>query len=245
MSEKEDKSLDILGIKPIADSVNTITKASVDGASAFLSRICLPAAEEFGILLRDKVSGWRAKNAVLIINKAQVLLEQQVDHEALSAHPRLIYATIESGSWTENDLMQNLWAGLLASSCTQDGNDESNLIFIGILSQLTNSQAILIKYTCENVVTFESEAGWIGADDFNVTSDELEEIMGINDLQRIDRELDHLRSLELIVTGFPLSSTVADITPHPLCLQLYVRCQGYVGSPIDYFGAVKKQSSDN
>ena len=42
----DDKSLDILGIKPVADSVNRLTRAAVDGASAFLSRICLPAAEE-------------------------------------------------------------------------------------------------------------------------------------------------------------------------------------------------------
>lgn len=49
MSE-DNKSLDVLGVKPIADSVNTVTKGTVDGASAFLSRICLPAAEEFGLL---------------------------------------------------------------------------------------------------------------------------------------------------------------------------------------------------
>ncbi len=112
----EDKSLDILGIKPVAESVNTVTKGSVDGASAFLSRICLPAAEEFGLLLKDKVSGWRAKNAVEIANKAQVLLEQQAGGLTISAHPRIIYSTIESGSWAEDDFMQNFWAGLLASS---------------------------------------------------------------------------------------------------------------------------------
>ncbi len=67
----DNKSLDILGIKPIADSVNTVTKGTVDGASAFLSRICLPAAEEFGLLLRDKVSAWRSNNAIAIAHKAK------------------------------------------------------------------------------------------------------------------------------------------------------------------------------
>jgi hypothetical protein len=53
MAEDNSKSLDILGIKPIADAVNTVTRDAVEGAAAFLSRICLPAAEEYGLLLPD------------------------------------------------------------------------------------------------------------------------------------------------------------------------------------------------
>ena len=44
-----DKSLDILGIKPIGNAIESVTTGMVAGASAFLSRICLPAAEEFGL----------------------------------------------------------------------------------------------------------------------------------------------------------------------------------------------------
>jgi len=232
----ESNSLDVLGIKPIADSVNTVTQGAVDGASAFLARICLPAAEEFGLLLKDHVSAWRANNAVKIATKAQALVEQQAVKVAISAHPRMIYATIENGSWAEEDLMQNFWAGLLASSCTPNGKDESNLIFINMLSQLTSSQAKLIKYVCENVGIYKSIAGWIGADNLFMEADELIKITGIEDLHQLDRELDHLRALELIRGGFAPESTIADVTPHALCLQLYVRSQGYVGSPIDYFG---------
>jgi len=238
---EENKSLDVLGLKPVADSVNTITKGTVDGASAFLSRICLPAAEEFGLLLKDRVSAWRAKNAVEIANKAQLLLEKQAGSLALSAHPRIIYSTIENGSWSEDDFMQSFWAGLLASSCTPDGKDESNLILINILSQLTTSQVKLINYVCEATATFKSRGGWIYADDFDMEADDLKEITGITDFHQLDRELDHLRSLELIRSGFDPDSTLADVTPHALCLQLYVRSQGYVGSPIDYFDAKEKE----
>jgi hypothetical protein len=238
----ENKSLDVFGIKPIADSVNTVTKGSVDGASAFLSRICLPAAEEFGLLLKDQVSAWRAKNAINISNKAQALVEKQVGGLVVRAHPRMIFTTIENGSWAEEDFMQNLWAGLLASSCTPDGKDESNLIFINMLSQLTNSQAKLIKHICETVGIYKSRGGWIGAEDLIIGSDELTRITGIEDLHQLDRELDHLRALELIVGGFGPETTQANVTPHSLCLQFYVRTQGYVGSPIDYFGdRVKNQ----
>ncbi|WP_236445532.1 hypothetical protein, partial [Pseudomonas syringae] len=52
---------------------------------------------------------------------------------------------------------------------------------------------------------------------------------------QLDRELDHLRHLGVIESGFDINTTVADITPTALGLQLYVRSQGYIGSPIAYF----------
>lgn len=237
MSE-ENKSLDVLGVKPIADSVNTVTKGTVDGASAFLSRICLPAAEEFGLLLKDKVSSWRAKNAVEIANKAQNLIEKQLSSLVVSAHPRIIYSTIENGSWAEDDFMQSLWAGLLASSCTPDGKDESNIILINLLSQLTSSQAKIISHICQNAKTYKGRGGFIVSHLLYMEADELLQISGIEDIHQLDRELDHLRGLELINAGFDPNNLRADVTPHSLCLQLFARSQGYIGSPIDFYGAV-------
>lgn len=180
---------------------------------------------------------WRANNAIKIANKAQLLLEKQAGNLVVSAHPRIIYSTIEHGSWTEDDLMQNFWAGLLASSCTLDGKDESNLIFINILSQITTSQAKLIEHICTTATVYKSPGGWIGATTLSLECDELQKITSIIDIHQLDRELDHLRSLELIQGGFDPHSTYANVTPSALCLQLYVRSQGYVGSPIDYFDA--------
>lgn len=238
MTDKN-QGIDLLGIKPISESINTVTQGVIDGASSFLGKICLPAAEEFGLLLRDRVSGWRAKNAVAIAIKAQELLSKQMEHTILSAHPRIIYESIEKGSWAENPTMQNLWAGLLASSCTRDGKDESNLIFITILSQMTSSQGVMLKYACETAKIGKSSAGWIIAEHFELEADFLKAITGISDLHQIDHELDHLRALELINGGFDPDSTIATVTPTALALQLYARCQGYVGSPLDYYEIVE------
>ncbi|HAS8124546.1 TPA: hypothetical protein I7665_20895, partial [Vibrio vulnificus] len=172
--------------------------------------------------------------------KAQVLLEQQVQGLVLNAHPRIVYSTLENGSWAEDDFMQNLWAGLLASSCSRDGKDESNLILIGLLSQLTSNQAKIVTHICTVANTYKSKSGFIACDPIVLDANELLKISGINDIQQLDRELDHMRSLELIHEGFHPNHLQADVTPHALCLQLFVRAQGYVGSPIDYFGAVEK-----
>ncbi len=244
MKEGEDKSLDILGVKPVADAVNTTVTATVGGASAFLSRICLPAAEEFGLLLREKVSNWRRQSALKITS----LAESKIDGSLLgkvSAHPRIVCEIIEKGSWSDEDHVQQVWAGLLASACTESGRDDSNLIFIGLLSQLAASQVRILNYVCENAQKYQSNVGWPYGDVIKITADTACTVCGVEDLHRLDREFDHLRALDLISGedsifnqgggGFDLNSMNASFRPSPLALHMYVRGQGYIGSPTDFW----------
>ena len=237
MSDESSKSLDIFGVKPVADAVSCVTKAAVEGAAAFLGRICLPAAEEIGLLFQDKVKAWRAKNALAIVNEAEARFEKFKQDPNVHAHPRLVAATIEHGSWIGDKTVQDMWAGLLSSSCSPDGKDESNLIFINLLSQLTSLQVRVLNYACENVQKTVSPVGLIIEKKalFMEISD-LQKIAGTDNIHRLDRELDYLRSLELIHVGFQTGVLRVNITPSALALNLYVRCQGFTGSPVEYFG---------
>jgi hypothetical protein len=207
------------------------------GAEAVLARVCLPAAEEFGLLLRDKVGEWRRRNAVAAVQKAQRLLEEAAA-ENRHAPPRLIVESLSRASWTESEEVQQMWAGLLASSCTEGGRDDSNWIFINLLGQLTEMQAHLLKFACETAKKIVQSNGLIGAEDLYQKSTELVALTRCPDVQRIDRELDHLRALGLIEYGFiPGHATepLADIHPTSLALHLYVRAQGSLQSPIEFF----------
>jgi len=242
MENDEQKSVDLFGIKPIADASKTGVQAIIDGADAFLSRICLPAAEEFGYALRDKVHNWREINKVKMLYKAEQKLKKFSTMEGKHAHPRLVAEIMNQGSWIENDTIQGMWAGLLASACTEDGQDDSNIFFINILSQLTRLQVKLLNYGCEHNEIELDKAGWIKSKDIVIVSlEKLQEITDCKDFNRLDREMDHLRSLELIGSslssgGFGPASTDADITPTGFAIQMYVRCQGFIGSPVEYFG---------
>ena len=238
--KEPDKSLDILGIKPIANAIESVTQGIVAGASAFLSRICLPAAEEFGLLLRDRVSAWRATNAAAIANHAQKLLGAGTEQSSLHAHPRIVASVIELGSWSNAEEVQQMWGGLLASACTPDGRDDSNLMFIDVLSKLTVSQSRLFDYICKNCKKTVALGGWIYADDFTLNLDELKRITGLIDFHRIDLELDHMRTLGLLHDlrgGFNPDSTDANTSPSALALQMYVRCQGSTADPVSYYEA--------
>ena len=232
-----DKSLDVLGIKPIGNAVESVTTGVVTGASAFLSRICLPAAEEFGLLLRDRVTTWRAHNAAAIANHAEKLLDPSAKQLPLHAHPRIVAGVIELGSWSDNEEVQQLWAGLLASACTQDGSDDSNLMFVDLLSKMTASQARIFDYICKHSGKTVTPVGWLLATEFPMSLDDLKRVSGLTDLHRIDLELDHLRGLGILqpTGGFNNVLPEAEMSPSALALQMYARCQGSTADPVTFY----------
>ena len=243
MSEEKPTGGDILGIKPFGDAVLAVTNAAIAGASAVLGRICLPAAAELGEYFRDRVHAWRTANMVAILEKTKIKLES--NHVPLSshAHPRIVGAAMQDGGWSDDETIQDMWAGLLASSCVPDGRDDSNWVFTGVLSQLTALQAAVVKYSCEKTPVIKTQAGLImpapgGAPRVNASV--LKSICRCEDLDRIDIELDRLRDLGLIQQGFTAYGELADISATAFALNMYVRCQGYSGSALEFF-AVSEQ----
>ncbi len=221
----------------VAIAHELIPKNVSQAIGIFIGKFAFPAANEYGQAWAEKVSAWRQENLYKLLNKADRMYNQnQTDLKKI--HPRLMHHIVEDGSWSDSDQMLDMWAGLLATSCSVNGEDDSNLIFINILKQITHIQAVILDYACENCKPTITKAGLVLCkDQLFITVDQLAEITQIEDYHRLDRELDHMRSLELITMngGFMFDSLQADITPSALGIQLYIRCQGYVGSPVEYF----------
>ncbi len=246
MTDEGSRSIDIFGIKPVADATKIATDGAVKGAGAFLSRICLPAAEEFGFLLRDRVSGWRAAHATKIVEKAATLTEQRQNANLLHGHPRLIMMAIEEGSWSDADEVQDMWAGLLSSSCTIEGKDEDNLIFLNILKQLTTLQAKIINYAVEHAPKSISHKIFTLADSIRLKIEDVCAVFGCEDVHALDYQMDHLREIGLFEMpgGFDVNTGEAVLAPSALAISFYVRCQGFVGTPKDYFGNLPEATGE-
>lgn len=244
---QEPNKTDMFGIAAYGEALNTLAKGAVDGSGAFLSRICLPAAEEYGLLLKDKVSAWRANNALLLTQNAEKILSAS-NRDNVHAHPRLVMKILTEGSWIDDDQVRLMWSGLLASSCTEDGKDESNIIFLNIMSQMTALQARVIAYACTNSSIVLDEYGLLFANLDDVSLDEIYKITECLDLHRIDRELDHLRSMELIGGttlgggGIHSSAGTVDITPTALTLHFNARCNGVIDT-VENFYSVDKSTT--
>ena len=243
MADNENNpSLDFLGIKPIGEAFNTTVVKTFQGVEGFLRSVCVPALDEVGLLLKDKIRYWRLNNVLRILEKAKGKLEFKDDQLQIQAHPRVALSIIENGSLNDNDEVQELWAGLFASSCTTSGQDDENLIFVDLLKQLTVAEARILKYSSENAKKIVYPFGLVLGDSLNVDCETLMKISGIKKVHRLDRELDHLRSLELIGSspgsgGFNVdySTLVADISPTSLALNLYIKGQGKNIDPIEYW----------
>jgi hypothetical protein len=230
------RSLDILGTKPVAEAVQTLTKGAVDAAEALLSRICLPAAEELGSLLRDKVTGWRARNFISMMQKLEKRMGELNLPPTAHAHPRIVHTIMEQASYADDTEVQEMWAGLLASSCTQAGDDDSNLIFTNLLGSLTRLQAKVLRYACEQCGKEVAPGALIQANHLTVPFEKLCEIANEQDVQRLDRELDSLRGMGLTEGGLkPGHRADVLLTPTALALHMYVRCQGSRASPAEFF----------
>lgn len=189
------------------------------------------------MLLQDKVRAWRAGNAVRVVTEAQAQLEKYQPGEHSHAHPRLVATVVEEGSWADETVLQKMWGGLLASSCSPDGHDDSNLIFVGLLKQLTRVQIKILRYAVEQSEKAVDANGLIFVTNPLMTDiSTVLGVAGVDDIHRVDQELDHLRGRGLIMVGFHFGNPQADLMPTALALNLYVRCQGYRGSAVDYFG---------
>lgn len=251
MPKSENKSLDILGIKPVGDAALVITEKTTAGIGAFLSRICLPAAEEFGFLLRDKVSGWRdhsewrRNQAASILVKAEAKVAARPNSERLRAHPRMAMLTLEHGSWTDTEAMHEAWSGLLCSACS-DRPDDANLGFMTMLSSLTAAQVQILNFIVENSEFYQTTAGFVLAKPRLCTREAIFSACGITDWHIADYQVDGLRELGLLLdpSGFCPTNDLVAYRMSAYGISFFVRCQGFSGTPANYFNNASVLSSD-
>ena len=185
-------------------------------------------------LLFGGISNIRVLSAVEIALKAEEMLAAFPNAEAMRALPRLVVRVLEDGSWANDESIQHMWSGLLATSCTKEGSDESNLPFIEVLSQLAATHVQVLVAGCSRAEKTASEDGSVCALPLLCATDDIIKTTGWHDRVRIERDLEHMRELGLLERNDRSASfsalNEANITPTPLALKLYARCHGHRGT---------------
>ncbi len=80
----------------------------------FLCRLCSSGAQDSIRLLGGELDEFRTRSAVEIALRAEKLLTSEPDSERKHAHPKIVTSILKDGSWSNDDLIQQLWAGLLS-----------------------------------------------------------------------------------------------------------------------------------
>jgi len=129
------------------DITSSAVEKGLDIAKDFLDKLIIPTVEETGLLLKDKVTMWRFKNQVKMLNRAeQHCKKNNIDPKKISLKqicPLLDYAALE-----EDDILQDKWALLLSNMVDSDQNIE-NHVFPYILSQISKNEFLIIETAVE------------------------------------------------------------------------------------------------
>src|SRR5579862_4135904 len=200
-------------------------------AVAFVRRICPAAVEEVDLLLHRELSNYRLSSAVEIALRAEAILMNEPDAAQLSAPSEMVVRILELGSWAEGDLLHQMWAGMLATCCTADGQDASNALFIDLLTPLTTVHARILQAACTKATKVTSARGEITSYPLYFTADEMMKISGTNDLSKIQRAVALMGDFGIFEksakSSFIQATEKSKTTPTTLGLQLFARCSGH------------------
>ncbi len=125
------------------DITSTAIEKGIDLAKDFLDKLIIPAVEETGLLLKDKVTLWKFKNQVRILNKAKSYCEQNnISPKTISL--KLLCPLLDNAALEEEEELQDKWAILLSNLVDSDQNIE-NHVFPYILGQISTNEFLFLE----------------------------------------------------------------------------------------------------
>jgi hypothetical protein len=198
-------------------------------AVLFVSRLCHAEGREAIMLLGGELDQHRTSKAIEITHRAEDLLDAEPDTDKMRADPKLIKSILKDGSWSDG-LTEQMWAGLLASSCTASGKDDSNKAFAGLVVNISNTQCRIFLSACRKARELGAGTGKSDAGRVTCTPKQMVRLSGMVDVGRIGTDVSRLFNAGVLEKNFDFTSYIPtesfDVTPTPLGMELYQRCKG-------------------
>jgi hypothetical protein len=207
---------------------------AMKGLAPAIKTLCGPAAQEIGLLWGDQIRAWRADRAANIVEKARDRLPTPIDGRPI-AKEKVIYQLLDAGSWADDDLMQGLWAGLLASSCNAEGGDDTNLPMITLLGQLTRGQALLLEKVMNEVKVLDGVETLTADRTLGYSVDDLLQVMDLKTSSDVRAAITGLATMGLLDNDPMAAANPGRILPTSMAFYFYSRIKGHSGDPSDFF----------
>jgi hypothetical protein len=199
-------------------------------AILFLCRMCGAGAEEAILLLGGQLDSDRTETLAKIALAAESILATEPNADRMRAHPKLVANILREGSWAPDELTRELWAGLLAGSCSADAPDDSNQVFVNLLIHITPIQARILAHGCELALASAPESENSSSASVVLNAEEMIHLTGVHDPARNATDVSYLFNLGMIKKVFNFTSYLPlesfDITPSVMGLTLYKHCHG-------------------
>jgi len=205
----------------------------------FLCRICPDATQEITRLVRTELGNMRVANAVQIALDAEAMLARVPNGYRMQANPRTVLRIIADGAWADEDWIQQLWAGLLATSCAIEPRDQLDIDFADRLSQLAPVHMRIFKAACTKAEKTDSDDCQVVSKPLIFEVKEIQQISGVQNLAKIEGDVCHLADLGLLEESVRSRSLLPpqeiNVTPSSLGLRLYALCNGHRGMLQDFY----------
>lgn len=128
------------------DITSTAIEKGIDLAKDFLDKLIMPSVEETGLLLKEKVTFWKFKNQVKMLNKAKEYCEKhKINPKTISF--KLLVPLLETSALEEDELLQDKWSILLSNMVDSEQNIE-NHVFPYILGQISKNEFLHLEKVC-------------------------------------------------------------------------------------------------
>ncbi len=134
------KHVTIYGVVLMVD----LTEKAIDVAQKYLDNIVDAPSSELGGILTDQVKFWRWKNKINTLQKAKKFLEDK-GISPDKAKPDIVLPLLDVAADTEDVLLSDMFAALLASHLTPGLAHTVHPSYSRVLSQLSDLDAFVIN----------------------------------------------------------------------------------------------------
>jgi hypothetical protein len=132
----------------MSNTSDIVNSGAIDKLADIIHKLAGPMAEEYGLLLAEKVRVYRLKNWVSVVTKTQKILSD-ANLPPNAVPPRMFLPILEASSIEDDETLQDLWAGLLATASQQ--TDSVSPSFVETLKQLTPDEARHLQHVSNAV----------------------------------------------------------------------------------------------
>lgn len=134
----------------MTESGDIIKSGALEKIADLVNKLAGPMADEVGLMLGDKVKVYRVKSWIRTVEKTS-RLPREAGLPANAVPPRLFLPIMEASSIENNETLQDMWAGLLATA-SQD-TDAVSPSFVETLKQLTPDEARYLQRLHDDALT--------------------------------------------------------------------------------------------
>ncbi|MFY0253675.1 hypothetical protein ACDQ55_06930 [Chitinophaga sp. 30R24] len=109
------------------DITSTAIEKGIDLAKDFLDKLIMPAIEETGLLIKEKVTYWKFKDQVKTLNKAKEYCDKNgISTKTISL--KLLCPLLDGAALEEDEKMQDKWAILLSNLVDSKQNIQNHVL---------------------------------------------------------------------------------------------------------------------